>query len=136
MVTGGLEHVAALFFFLGVFGPAAAGAIVTRTTGGSVRAWLREMLKWRVAVRWYGAAIAFPVALAAMASAEFARAGESLNVGLVGKRVVSFLPLFVYCPLINGGPEQLGWRGFALPRLQRRFSPVRATFVLGAISVL
>ena len=34
---------------------------------------------------------------------------------------------------INGGPEELGWRGFALPRLQERFSPVRATLVLGTI---
>jgi uncharacterized protein len=133
MVTGGLEGLAALFFFLGVFGPAAAGVIVTRTTGGSVRTWLRETLKWRVPVRWYVAAIGFPVALAIMASAEFALAGESLDFGLVGERAVSFLPLFVYCLLINGGPEELGWRGFALPRLQRRLSPVRATFVLGTI---
>ena len=33
--------------------------------------------------------------------------------------------------LLNGGPEELGWRGFALPRLLERFSPVRATIFLG-----
>jgi Type II CAAX prenyl endopeptidase Rce1-like len=50
-----------------------------------------------------------------------------------GRTRLSFLPAFVYCLLINGGPEELGRRGFALPRLQQRFSPGRTTFVLGAI---
>ena len=135
-IAGGLDGLPAVLFFLGVLGPAAAGAIVTRASGGSIRAWLRRILKWRLPLRWYLAAIGFPVALAVIASAVFALAGEELDFGLVGERVVAFLPLFLYCLFINGGPEELGWRGFALPRLQERFSPVRATFVLGTIWAL
>jgi membrane protease YdiL (CAAX protease family) len=132
-ITGGLEGVSSLFFFLGVFGPAAAGAIVTRATGGTIRAWLRGMFGRRVALRWFALAIGFPVALAVVASAGFALAGESLDFGLVGERAASFVPLLIFCLLLNGGPEEPGWRGFALPRLQERLSPVRATFVLGAL---
>lgn len=35
--------------------------------------------------------------------------------------------------LIAGFGEELGWRGFALPRLQRHFSPVVASLILGIV---
>jgi membrane protease YdiL (CAAX protease family) len=132
-VTAGLEGVPAGLFFLGVFGPAAAGAIVTRATGGSIRGWLGGMFKRRVAPGWLALALGFPVALAVVAGAGFVLAGETLDFGLAGERAASFLPLLVFCLLLNGGPEEPGWRGFALPRLQERMSPVRATLVLGGL---
>jgi membrane protease YdiL (CAAX protease family) len=133
MIAGTLEGAVALPFFVGVFGPATAGAIVTRATGGSIRQWLRDTLRLRVPIRWYALAIGFPVALAVVASVEFALVGEELDFGLVGERAVSFLPLFIFCLLLNGGPEEPGWRGYALPKLQEQFTPVRATFLLGGL---
>jgi hypothetical protein len=65
--------------------------------------------------------------------AEFLVVGEELEFGLVGERVASILPLFVFCLLVNGGPEEPGWRGFAMPRLQERFTPVKATLIFGPI---
>jgi uncharacterized protein len=127
----GLDSLAFIPFMVGVFMPFTAEAVVTRATGGSVRSWLRAILRRRVAARWFALALAFPVALAGVASALFAPAGESLDFGLVGERAAAFVPLFIYCLLLNGGPEELGWRGFALPRLQEGLSPVRATLVLG-----
>lgn len=38
--------------------------------------------------------------------------------------------------LIAGLGEELGWRGFALPRLQRNFSPITASFVLAIFHLL
>jgi len=46
---------------LGAFGPGAAGAVVTRLRGESVRAWLATIFEWRRPLRWYGVAIAVPV---------------------------------------------------------------------------
>jgi uncharacterized protein len=132
-MIAGLDSFAAVPFFIGVWAPATAAAIVVRATGGSIRAWLREIARWRVPLRWYALALGFPVVLAAVASAEFVLAGESLDFGLVGERVAAFLPTLLFCLLINGGPEEPAWRGFALPRLQERLSPVKATLVLGTI---
>lgn len=41
--------------------------------------------------------------------------------------------LALYGPNLFGGPlgEEAGWRGFALPRLQRRFHPLTASLILG-----
>ena len=129
----GLDSLAAVPFFLGVWAPAASAAIVVRVTGGSIKAWLRDILRWRVPLRYYAFAVGFPIALAGVASAEFALAGETLDFGLIGERAAAFLPLLVFCFVINGGPEEPGWRGFALPLLEERHSPVKATLILGTI---
>ena len=79
-MIAGLDSVAALPFFVGVFAPATAAAIVTRVTGGSVGAWLRDILGWRLPLRWYALAAGFPLALAVVASAEFAVVGEGARL--------------------------------------------------------
>ena len=91
-------------------------------------------LRRRVPARWFALAIAFPIALAAVASALFAFAGESLDFGLVGERAAAFVPLFIYCLLLNGGPEG-SWAG-AASRCRASRSACRrsgATFVLGTV---
>lgn len=118
-------------FFVGVFGPFATAAYVTHATGGSIRGWLRAIFGVRIDRRWYLAALAFPPVLMAVVSAEFAALGESLDFSLTGERLASYLPLLAFCILLNGGPEEPGWRGFALPRLEERCSPVQSTLLLG-----
>lgn len=123
-------------FFVGVFGPFAAAAYVTHATGGSVRGWLRAIFRVRIDRRWYLAALVFPPVLVAVVSAEFAALGESLDFSLTGERLASYLPLLVFCILLNGGPEEPGWRGFALPHLEERLSPVQSTLLLGFLWAL
>jgi len=56
--------------------------------------------------------------------------------------VWSFLPFylsdFAYTLFLAGGPllEEGGWRGFALPRMQRRHGPLVGTVILGALWAL
>lgn len=46
--------------------------------------------------------------------------------------------IFITSLLFDGGGlmEELGWRGFALPRLQKKHSPLKATIIVGVIWAL
>ena len=43
------------------------------------------------------------------------------------------LPRFIFIFLFIGVGEETGWRGFALPELQKRFSPLTASLIIGVI---
>lgn len=132
-VLGFDEGFGVALFFLGVFGPATSAAVVVGLTGGSPREWLRSVLRVRFGLRWVAYAIGVPVGVVVVASLAFALTGEDLDFSLVEERLVSFLPVLAFTFLLNGGPEEPGWRGFALPRLEERLAPVRATLLLGIL---
>jgi len=120
-------------FMLGAFGPAVAAAVMVRAGGGSLRAWIRDMAVFRVGVRWYLAALALtlvqPVAVTVVAVA----AGLPLAFGELPMRVPAFLAAVVVALLVAGGQEEPGWRGYMLPRLQTRMSPLAASVVVGVV---
>ncbi|KTG28348.1 CPBP family intramembrane glutamic endopeptidase [Haloferax profundi] len=120
-------------FVLGGFGPALAGAVTTWLAGDSVRAWARQIVHWRVAPRWYLVAFALPLVVVALASVALAMRGYDVDPGLLSGRTAAVLGGFVFVALVGGGNEEPGWRGFALPRLQERHTPVRATLILGVV---
>ena len=114
------------------YGPAFAALIVTAATEGkgSVLALLRRLLVWRVGLQWYALAIfglAIPTAITlglyTLLGGEVV--GPPLSLGLILQQLVLFLLL----ALFNG--EELGWRGYALPRLQANRSALAASLILG-----
>jgi membrane protease YdiL (CAAX protease family) len=119
-----------LLLYVGVFGPAVAAATLTTLGGGSLRAWLRELVRFRAAPRWYAAIVGFPILLVIALTVAFVLTGGELETSLLGERLAAYLPLLIVWTLAGTG-EEPGWRGFALPRLQEVWSPVRATIVLG-----
>lgn len=119
--------------FVGVWGPATAAAVVTKLRRESVRDWLRGVFRWRVSGRWYVFAFGLPIAMVAAVSVPFVALGHDLDGSLLGSRLAVYLPMLVFLTIAGGGNEELGWRGFALPGLLERQSPVRATLVLGVL---
>ena len=133
-LLGGDESVlGAAMFFLGGFGPALAALAVLRATGGSIRAWVRSILHWRVPARYWLYALGLPAVVMASANLALVVLGEEVEWSLLGDRVVPYAGTFVLTLFFLGAQEEPGWRGFALPRLQERFSPLTATLVLGLI---
>jgi membrane protease YdiL (CAAX protease family) len=118
-------------FFLAVYAPAiAALSLVTRNGGiAGLRRFLGRALLWRCGAAWYVfLIIGIPLIFIS---------GSALRGNLFGEPFpfASLQALLVALGLaaIKGPVEEFGWRGLALPLLQRKFAPIWAGLILGAI---
>ena len=122
---------------LGALGPiAAAFAVSTMQAGLAGPAdLLRRMGLWRGRLGWVLVALVGPYALLALGVGAAAVFGEG-SVSLAGIGASSEFPQFhalgflVYNLVSFGYGEEVGWRGFALPRLQARHNAFVATLLL------
>jgi uncharacterized protein len=124
-----LTGVSLAFGFLALFGPAAAALIVTACAEGrpGVRALLGRATIWRVGLRWYLIALSLPALLALGVIGLQIVLGAQPTLQLSARSPLTLL-LFV---LVIG--EEVGWRGFALPRLQARYGALGASLILGML---
>lgn len=125
-----------LYVLASFVGPTVAALIVTGLAEGraGVRALLRRVLLWRAGVRWYLVALLANLVIWLLAYS--AVLGPGLLVAAVAGwplLLTVFLPFVAFGMLIPAIGEEPGWRGFALPRLQARYGPLRATLILGAL---
>ncbi|WP_418606760.1 CPBP family intramembrane glutamic endopeptidase [Georgenia sp. SUBG003] len=116
---------------VGGLGPPVAAAVVTGLSGGSVRGLLRGLTRWRVPGRYYLFALGLPAALFATTNLVLALLGHDLELSLLPERVPGMLGTFLLVATVGGGLEEIGWRGFALPRSEAVRSPVAATLLVG-----
>ncbi len=77
---------------------------------------------------WFLAAVFIPLALAACASLLWASSGGAFGLELTA--LAGFLPLLIVSFFMNLW-EEIGWRGYALPALQRRCSPLVSSLFVG-----
>lgn len=121
-------------FYAAVYAPSVSSVLLTALSGGgpALRELFKRLLPWRAGVAWYLMVLAgYPVAglLAGQAAGLFGEAqGRMPNWAHF---YAALLPALVVDP----GPlgEELGWRGFALPRLLKRWNPLTASLILGLI---
>jgi uncharacterized protein len=115
------------------FGPDVAVLVIVSLTVGrtGVRRLLSSLTRWRAASRWYLLVLVLPLAvtLVAVYAMRWWGAPQSAMPGLV-----AFLSYLLVLPLatVIGGPlgEELGFRGYALPLLQRRHTSLVAVAIL------
>jgi membrane protease YdiL (CAAX protease family) len=107
-------------------GPLLAAIVVTSATEGrtGVRKIFESMFNWRVKFRWWAASVLLLVGLFVIVAALALLMGNGIN--LAGGSVVVLILLL----LLASFGEEPGWRGFALPRLQEKHSPLKATLIL------
>ncbi|NPC45114.1 CPBP family intramembrane glutamic endopeptidase [Nocardioides sp. zg-1230] len=116
---------------LGGFGPAGAAAVMLRLAGQPLGPWLRGLLTWRVRPRFYAYALALPAAVYGLVNLTLQVLGTDVDWSLLPGRVPGYLLTLVLTATLFGGLEEPGWRGYALPRLQARHTPLAATALVG-----
>ncbi|MDS0301011.1 CPBP family intramembrane metalloprotease [Halogeometricum sp. S1BR25-6] len=118
---------------LGGFGPFLA-AIVVAAAGGDSRSWFRNLIDIGAPPRVWVAAVLMPVVLYVGALVVFVGAGGGFD--RAGVLPAAAIPAVAFATLIRGGLEEPGWRGLALPVLQRRIGAFQASIVIGVIWAL
>ena len=116
-------------------GPSITALILSAVLGGgALHRLLDGFSLGRASARWVVVALVLPLAMIAVAIAvsvlAFGAPAPVMTIALVGVLAREFVRV-----LFLGGPlgEELGWRGFALPRLQARLTAFRASLLLGLI---
>jgi uncharacterized protein len=112
---------------------------MTATTEGreGVRRLLGRLVLWRVGIQWYlFALIGVPLI---MVLGTMVYSMSLPNLGALGgpSYLLSYLASFAFVTVL-GGPllEEIGWRGFALARMERLHGPLLASVILGVLWAL
>ncbi len=94
-----------------------------------------RVIRWRVGVGWYLVALLGPVALVFLAAGINVMLGAELKVSssLFDMPEMGRLFLLQIVGVFAGAWEELGWRGYALPRLLQKSSPLAASLFVGSL---
>ncbi|MBN2297168.1 MAG: CPBP family intramembrane metalloprotease [Deltaproteobacteria bacterium] len=127
-------QVGGILYLAGAAAPLIAAILVTAIAGGKQGIFdlFKRSFCWRFSPAWYLAAVAIPLAVTAVSTL----AAIGFNDARVPDRW--FSPVFgggflVFFLIYDGLGEEIGWRGFALPRLQTLLGPLGASIALGCI---
>jgi uncharacterized protein len=116
-------------------GPALAAVIVARTADGKtgVQNLLKGLIRWRVGLVWYIVALLGSLMLLITAQRLTQLLGFSATVATQPVELSPYVVLGFTVNFFANICEEIGWRGFALPRLQKQHSAFIATLIVGTL---
>jgi membrane protease YdiL (CAAX protease family) len=131
-----------LLVWLGSAGPALAAVVVAALSQGrrGLEALLSRLFVWRVGIKWYLVALLLVPVVGLVIAAGFVLTGNltaalpgidywRANLGMHFVAVTSAVALGLF---VSVG-EELGWRGYALPNLQKRLNPLASSALIGVL---
>jgi membrane protease YdiL (CAAX protease family) len=134
--AGALAGGAGQFLFLpGTFAPGIVAVALTAWSEGAagVRKLLQPLLQWEVAGKWYLFALGYMAAVK-LAAALLYRAGRGDGPRFGDTPWLLMLGATLFSTLIFAqAGEEVGWRGYALPRLMERFGLGPSSILLGVL---
>lgn len=120
---------------LAKYGPTIAGLVMAAAVFGrrGVEFLLRSAFRVRVHVLWYVFVLLVPFGMWAAALLAFEVAGGDVDWRFIDDLTPTapLAALATFTFLGGGLGEELGWRGFALPMLQRQVSALQASLIVG-----
>jgi membrane protease YdiL (CAAX protease family) len=118
-------------FLAMLIGPSLAGILMTALSSGKsgLKNLFARMRLWRVEMRWYIAALLIPPGLIMVILLGLSSFGAP-------KYSPRFFPLGILAGIGAGFFEEIGWTGFAFPRLRLKYAVLSAAICLGIIHVV
>ena len=119
------------FFLLAVYAPGLSGILLVWHHYGlkGVSSFFRRLLIWRAPIQWWlFLLLGIPVLVYAAAAIK-----GTISDPFPFPSWIMVFPALVQSLLLGPLGEEFGWRGLALPLLQRRFSPFWASLILGVV---
>jgi membrane protease YdiL (CAAX protease family) len=125
-----------LVVLVALAGPSVSGIVLTGLLDG--RAGLSEfrsrLLKWRVGTRWYAVAfLTAPLLVTAVLLGLSLSSSKFLPGIFTMDNKASVLLIGIVTGLMAGIFEELGWTGFAIPRMRLRYSILSTGLILGLL---
>lgn len=122
----------ALMGYLALFGPGAAAFVMAGIRSGKpgIKSLWRSGWQLNFEKRWLAPAI-FLVPLAGLLTWLILSLVQVPIEWQYGAPPAMIVPIGLLIWLLNAYPEEYGWRGYALPRLLEKFSPITASLILG-----
>jgi len=121
-------------FVVGGFVPSLLAIFLTWKKEGvsGLRLLGRRILQFKLGWRWY--VLTFLIVIVGTAGQLTINRllGNSFNANLFVAQLGSFLPLLILGPL----SEEIGWRGYALERLQTRWNALTSSLIVGLVWAL
>jgi membrane protease YdiL (CAAX protease family) len=125
--------------FVFSLGPMIAAVVVTIVEGGKpgFRAYIARITRWRVGFQWYLVAFLLTATLNLTATVLIPTLlGRSYDFQLLTSSAQEIGLIWLVQFYFGNLEEELGWRGYALPKLQDKFNPVVSSLILGGLWAL
>jgi membrane protease YdiL (CAAX protease family) len=126
----------ALFVLSAYVGPTGGAVVVTHALegGAGVKRFFRRYVQWRVGILPYLIVLfGFPLIWLIALSSQLGLAPLQAAAAQPLAFLTSYLVGVLIFPAIIQWGEEPGWRGFALTRMQQRYSPLMAALVVGLV---
>jgi hypothetical protein len=129
-------EVFSLVFLAMIAGPSLTGIALTGIIDGrkGLRELIERQMKWRVCACWYGAAFFLIPLILVVIISSLSFISPVFTIGIISaKDKISFLAFGVIGASLAGFFEEIGWTGFALPRVQARYGVLAAALIVGVL---
>lgn len=110
--------------------PTLVGIVMTYICDGrqGLRDLLTRMKKWKIPGRWYATLLIFPILILVVLI--------PLSILITPKLTPNFFAIGIIMGLVAGFFEEIGWMGFAYPKMRLKLSILQASIVLGFFHAL
>jgi membrane protease YdiL (CAAX protease family) len=117
-------------YFLAIAAPTISATILTfsRDSWSGLKSLYARLIHWRFGIQWY-ALILIGIPVLGWIVTRFTESNPLKETEDLAQLLLMLFYVLVTGPLC----EELGWRGYALPRLLKSFNPFAASLILGAI---